>query len=159
MRRSLLGASLLLAGALCQAQAADAPLCKLFTQKEAAGYVGSSVGVGEESLLPGTQGCTWSDEATGNKMSIAVAPAGNALQLKSWGFESWEGFRSVPGIGARAYTVRTPTMEIMGKKLGGEWQAGAIVGSDYVVTSLKGPKGNADAALALLTDTIGRRSR
>lgn len=157
MRRLLLGVPLLLAGALCEARAADAPLCKLFTQKEAAAYVGSTVGEGESGLIPGAPGCTWSDEATGNKMSIAVAPAGNALQLKSWGFESWEGFHSVPGIGARAYAVRTPTMEIMGRKLGGEWQAGAIVGDDYVVTSLKGPKANADAAVVLLTDTIGRR--
>lgn len=147
----------MLAGALQGAQAADAPMCKLFTQKEASAYTGSLVGEGEGSFMPGTQGCTWSDEASGNKMSIAVTPAGNALQLKSWGFESWEGFRSVPGIGARAYAARTPTMEIMGKKLGGEWQAGAIVGSDYVVVNLKGPKANADAAVALLTDTVGRR--
>jgi hypothetical protein len=90
-------------------------------------------------------------------MSISVAPAGNAMRLKSWGFESWEGFRAVPGIGAKAYVARAPIMEIMGKKMGGEWQAGAIVGSDYVAIGLKGPKANADATVTLLKDAIKRR--
>jgi hypothetical protein len=157
VRTSLLAAPLLLGGALSPVQAADGTLCKLFTQKEASAYVGAQVGDGESGLLPGVPGCAWSDEATNNKMSISVAPAGNALQLKNWGFESWQGFRSVSGIGAKAYVVSTPTMEIMGKKMGGEWQAGAIVGNDYVAIGLKGPKANADAAISLLKDAIKRR--
>ena len=60
-------------------------------------------------------------------MNVVVAPAGNAMQIEIWGFESWEGFRPVPGIGAKAYVARTPVMDIMGKKMGGGWQAGAIV--------------------------------
>ncbi|TCR69618.1 hypothetical protein [Bosea sp. BK604] len=139
------------------AQGADNPTCKLFTQNEAAAYVGASVGNAESGLLPGSSACSWSGEGADNKMSISVFPAGNALQLKNWGFESWEGFRSLPNIGAKAYVARTPVMEIMGKKMGGEWQSGAIVGNDYVAVGLKGPKANADAAVALLKEAIKRR--
>lgn len=143
--------------ALGPAHAVDNPFCKLFTRNEAATYVGAALAEGEGSLIPGAAGCSWSDEGTGNKLSISVFPAGNALQLKAWGFEGWEGFKAVPGIGARAYVARSPIMDIMGKKMGGEWQAGAIVGNDYVTVGLKGPKANADSALALLKDTIARR--
>lgn len=136
---------------------ADSPLCKLFTPKEVAAYVGAPLGEGEGGLIPGASGCAWSDEGTGNKLSVSVFPAGNALQLKAWGFESWEGFRAVPGIGAKAYVARSPIMEIMGKKMGGEWQAGAIVGSDYVAVGLKGPKADADSALASLKEAVARR--
>lgn len=163
MRKQLLPvlATILLAASSGRlaAQAADNPACKLFTQKEASAYVGASVGNAESGLLPGSSGCSWSDEGADHKMSISVFPAGNALQLKNWGFESWEGFRSLPNIGAKAYVVRTPIMEIMGKKMGGEWQAGAIVGSEYVAVGLKGPKGNADAAVTLLREAIKRRQQ
>lgn len=141
------------------AQAAESPLCKLFNQKEAIAYVGAPLGEGESSLIPGALGCSWSEEGTGNKLSVSVFPAGNALQLKAWGFESWEGFRAVPGIGAKAYVARSPIMEIMGRKMGGEWQAGAIVGDDYVAVGLKGPKASADAALTLLSEAVRRRQR
>lgn len=141
------------------AQAAENPMCKLFTQKEAAAYVGASVGNAESGLLPGSSACSWSDEGADHKMSISVFPAGNALQLKAWGFESWEGFRALPNIGSKAYVARTPIMKIMDKTMGGEWQAGAIVGSDYVAVGLKGPKGNADAAVALLKEAIKRRQQ
>lgn len=159
MGKSLLLALLTAAGTLSPAWAAESPACKLFTQQEASAYVGSTVGAAETSQMPGDAGCSWSDEGAGNKMSISVLPAGNALQLKRWGFESWEGFRSVPGIGAKAYVARTPTMEVMGKKFGGDWQAGAIVGSDYVSVGLKGPKANADTAVSLLNDVIRRRQQ
>lgn len=157
MRISPIVVLLAAAGACGPARAADAPLCKLFTRKEASAYVGGPVGEGEGGLLPGSAGCSWADENAGYKLSVSAVPAGNALQLGRWGFESWEGFRSVAGIGARAYVARTPTMEIMGKKMGGEWQAGAIVGSDYVAVGLKGPKAGADAAVALLREVVRRR--
>jgi hypothetical protein len=48
-------------------------------------------------------------------------------------------------------------MEIMGRKMGGEWQAGAIVGNDYIAVGMKGPKANADAVQSVLKDAIGRR--
>jgi hypothetical protein len=157
MRWLSISAILTVSAAAASVQAADSPICKLFTQKEASAYVGAAVGEGESGLIPGVAGCVWSSGETDTKLSISVFPAGNALQLKAWGFESWEGFRSVPGIGARAYVARSPVMEIAGKKYGGEWQAGAIVGSDYVTAGIKGPKANADAALSLLKDAIGRR--
>lgn len=151
---------LLIAGsALCAAQAADSPMCKLFTQKEASAYVGAPLGDGQADFMPGAIGCVWSDEHEASKLTISVLPAGNALQLKSWGFESWDGFRAVPDIGARAYVARRPIMEIAGQKYGGEWQAGAIVGSEYVAVSLKGPKADADMAVAFLKDTLKRRQR
>jgi len=143
--------------AMPPALAAESPICRLFTQKEAAAHVGAAVADGEAGLVPGAQGCSWSDEATGNKLSITVFPAGNALQLKAWGFESWEGFRAVPGIGSRAYVARSPLMEIMGRTRGGEWQAGSVVGDDYLTVAVKGPKAGADAAIALLKEAIGRR--
>lgn len=161
MRKLLLPVStaLLLAASNggCAAQAANNPQCKLFTQNEASAYVGAPVGAPENDLMPGSSGCSWSDERAGYKMKVNMLPAGNALQLSKWGFEGWEGFRAVPDIGARAYVARTPTIDVMGKKIGGEWQAGAIVGKDYVVVGLRGPKGNADAAVALLKETIKRR--
>ncbi len=157
MRWLALFALLIASAAVAPAQAAENPLCKLFTQKEASAYVGATVGEGESSLVPGASGCSWSKEDADNKMSVSVFPAGNALQLKAWGFESWEGFRSVPGIGAKAYVARSPVMEIMGRKMGGEWQAGAIVGNDYIAVGMKGPKANADAVQSLLKDAIGRR--
>lgn len=158
--RLLLVPMMLAAGSsLCVAQVADSPICKLFTQKEASAYVGASLGDGQNDFMPGAIGCGWSDDAAGSKLSISVLPAGNALQLKNWGFESWDGFRAVPDIGARAYVARRPVMEIAGQKYGGEWQAGAIVGSEYVAVDLKGPKGNADTAVVLLKDVIKRRQR
>ena len=159
MRLWLVPVMLAAGSSLCAAQVADSPMCKLFTQKEASAYVGASVGDGQSDFMPGATGCGWSDEAAGSKLNISVLPAGNALQLKNRGFESWEGFRAVTDIGARAYVARRPVMEIMGTKYGGEWQAGAIVGSDYVAVDLKGPKGSADAAVALLKDVIKRRQR
>lgn len=156
--KATLTAMLLLAvfGGRSAAQAEDNAQCKLFTQNEASAYVGASVGAAKSGFQPGVSGCSWSDEGTGNKMSIDVLPAGNALQLPQWGFEGWDGFRAVPGIGAKAYVARTPTLNVMGKTIGGDWQAGAIVGSDYVVVGIRGPKGNADTAVALLKDTIKR---
>lgn len=154
-----LTAMLLLAaiGGRSAAQAEENAQCKLFTQNEASAYVGASVGTAKSGFQPGISGCSWSDEGTGNKMSVDVLPAGNALQLPQWGVEGWDGFRAVPGIGAKAYVARTPTLNVMGRTIGGDWQAGAIVGSDYVVVGIRGPKGNADAAVALLKDTIKRR--
>ena len=159
MRLWLVPMMLAAGSSLCAAQVADSPACKLFTQKEASAYVGASLGAGEGSLIPGNSGCGWSDDATGSKLDITVFPAGNALQLKRWGFESFEGFRAVPDIGARAYVARSPVMEIAGQKYGGGWQAGAIVGSDYVAVGLKGPKADADMAVAFLKDVIKRRQR
>jgi len=157
MRISLLPTLFAASIAASGAQAADGAPCKLFTPKEASVYVGAMLGEGENSLVPGAAGCSWSEASSGHKLSVSVFPAGNALQLKAWGFESWEGFRSVPDIGAKAYVARTPTIEIAGRKLGGEWQAGAIVGSDSVTVGLKGPKASAEAAVTLLKDTIKRR--
>ena len=159
MRLWLVPMMLAAGSSLCAAQVADSPACKLFTPKEASAYVGASLGAGESSFMPGAVGCAWSDDAAGAKLDINVLPAGNALQLKRWGFESFDGFRAVPDIGARAYVARSPVMEIAGQKYGGGWQAGAIVGSDYVAVGLKGPKANADTAVAFLKDVIKRRQR
>jgi len=137
------------------AQAADNLHCKLFTQIEASAYVGAPVGDGESEVL--SNGCSWLDKSGGYKMSVSTSPAGNALKLPRWGFESWEGFRAVPNIGAKAYVVRRPIIDVMGTKTGGDWQAGAIVGDDYVVVSLKGPKASAGAAESLLKDALKRR--
>ncbi len=157
MRLLLIPVLLAASGALSEARGAGNDLCLLFTKSEASAYLCAPVGAGQSSLIPGMPGCTWSDDGTGAKLSLSVSPAGNALQLKTWGFESWEGFRSVPDIGARAYVARSPMMEVMGKKIGGDWQAGAIVGSDYVAVGLKGPKGDAGAAIGLLKEVLRRR--
>lgn len=159
MRLWLVPVMLAAGNSLCAAQIADSPACKLFTQKEASAYVGASLGAGEGSFIPGNSGCAWSDDAAGFKLTISVFPAGNALQLKRWGFESFEGFRAVSDIGARAYVARSPVMEIAGQKYGGGWQAGAIVGSDYVAVGLKGPKADAETAVAFLKDVVTRRQR
>lgn len=155
MSKLFAAAAIAVSVALPSRAMADAP-CKLFARAEAAAYVGAPVSEGERALVPGVVGCSWADEASGNKMSVGVIPAGNALQLKFWGFEKWEGFRSVPGIGSKAYVARSPIMEVAGEKFGGEWQAGAIVGADYVSVALKGPNAAPEAALALLNEAIKR---
>ncbi len=131
-------------------------MCELFSQQEASAYVGAPVGKGHDVGALGVAGCIWSDESTGNKISIAVTPAGNALEQKNWGIEWWEGFRSVPGIGSKAYLAARPTVEVKGNRIKDGWQAKAIVSSDYVVVRLRGPNGDADAAVRLLREMAKR---
>lgn len=121
--------------------AADNPMCKLFTVDQAAAYIGEPVNAGQNAGM-GT-GCQWTArDGEGDVMVVAV-PANYAERPTLA-----TGFREAPEAGKDGFVV---------PELGG-WAAGAMAGDSFVKVSVAGSKASDANALALLKETIKRRS-
>ncbi len=121
--------------------AADNPQCKLFNPAELQAYVGESLEGGTNAAM-GT-GCQWpASDDSGDVMVVVIPPDYHTPPTLA------EGYKELPDVGTKGYVV--PEM--------GGWAAGAVVGADAVKVSVAGEKASADMAVALLKETIKRRS-
>jgi hypothetical protein len=122
--------------------AADhSPQCRLFTPAELARYAGEPLGPGRVAAM-GT-GCQWLARGDASVL-IQVAPARYHEPHKGA-----PGFRQLPEIGSRGFVEQSL----------GAWNAGAISGEKTVVVSVRGKDVTDATAIALLKETIARRSR
>lgn len=120
--------------------AANNPVCKLFSAKEASVYAGKKLQAGDNAA--GGTGCQWAtgpDDAGMVQIQVvrlreATPPSGAP------------GFRELPDLGKDAYVV---------EQYG--WDVGAPQGKDYVLVTVKGPNANATTAIALMKETLKRR--
>jgi len=123
-------------------EASDNPVCKLFTPDELEEYAGEPLE--GPSNAAGGSGCQWISKDDDGDVLIQVVP-------KSYHRKPTlaDGYREVPDVGTEGNV--TPDM--------GGWFAAAIVGEDSIITSVAGEGANADQAIALLRETIARRTR
>jgi hypothetical protein len=120
--------------------AADNPMCKLFTQEEAAAYLGKPVNPGRNAGM-GT-GCQWAARSGEGDVMVVTVPADYAERPTMA-----EGFRDAPEAGKDGFVV--PEM--------GGWAAGAVVGDEFVKVSIAGGEASDAAALTLLKEAIARK--
>jgi hypothetical protein len=120
--------------------ASDNPYCRLFTESEAAAYIGEPVKAGENGAMG--QGCSWAAQDGDGQVTIAVVPADYEERATAA-----EGFRNVPDAGKDGFVV--PDM--------GGWVAGAVAGKSFYRVTLAGSKASDSSALALLKETIKRK--
>lgn len=123
--------------------AADkSPQCKLFTPAELAKFVGTP-------LLPGRvaamgSGCQWLALSGTGSVLIQVVPARyHEMHSKA------PGFRKLPGVGSEGFVEQES----------GGWNAGAIAGTESVVVSVSSPSATDATAIALLKETLTRKSK
>ena len=117
------------------------PQCKLFTRAEAAVYIGETVAAGDNAAV--TTGCQWAASDGSGHVLVQVVPA-RYHEPPSHA----EGFKKIAGVGREAFVV--PQM--------GGWNAGAIDGDVAVAVSVEGPAASADSAIALLKESMRRRT-
>ncbi|MEO7691318.1 MAG: hypothetical protein ABIS51_18685 [Sphingomonas sp.] len=121
--------------------AAVNPMCKLFTVDQAAAYIGEPVNAGKNAGMG--SGCQWTARDGEGDVMVVTVPANYAERPTVAA-----GFREVPDAGKDGFVV---------PELGG-WAAGAVVGDAFVKVSVAGSKASDANALALLKETIKRRS-
>ena len=120
--------------------AANNPLCKLFSPAEAGAYIGEPVNAGENAGMG--QGCQWSaSDGDGSVMIVAVPTEYTEIPSLA------KDFREVPELGEKGYVV---------PELGG-WDAGAVVGNEFLKASTAGNKASADTVIALFKDYVKRK--
>jgi hypothetical protein len=117
------------------------PQCKLFTPAELTKFVGLPLGRGENAAMG--SGCSWEASSGSGSVLIQVVPA-RYHEPHSLA----PGFKKLPDIGSQGFVEND-----MG------WNAGAIIGAESVVVSVEGPAANATTAIALLKETISRKSK
>jgi hypothetical protein len=122
--------------------AADNPLCKLFTPKELAAYVGESLAEGENAAMG--SGCIWYATDGEGDVLIQVAPKDYHSNPSLA-----EGYKELPGLGTEGNV--SPAL--------GGWIAATIVGDETIVASVTGKAADAGKAEALLRDVIERREK
>jgi predicted small lipoprotein YifL len=120
--------------------ASDNPACKLFTESEAAAYIGEPVKAGANAAMG--QGCQWAAQDGDGDVTVAIVPAEYEERASAA-----EGFRSVPEAGKDGFVV--PDM--------GGWVAGAVAGKSFYRVTVAGNKASDSSALALLKETIKRK--
>jgi hypothetical protein len=118
------------------------PQCQIFTPAELAKYVGEPLSPGHDAAM-GT-GCQWLGRSQNASAMIQVVPARYHEPHKGA-----EGFKKLPEVGTQGFVEMS---------MGG-WNAGAITGPQAVVVSVQGAAASEATAVALLTETIKRRSR
>jgi hypothetical protein len=118
------------------------PQCQLFTPAELAKFAGAPLGPGRSAAM-GT-GCQWIARSGDGSVLIQVAPARYHEPHRGA-----EGFRNLPDVGTKGFVEQS---------MGG-WDAGAISGPQTVVVSVRGNGVNDATAIALLKETIARRSK
>ena len=121
--------------------AENSPECKLFTVAELTKYVGVPLVSGQVAAM-GTA-CQWTNKAGSGSVMIQVAPA--RYHEPHTGAKS---FRKLPDVGTRGFVEES---------MGG-WNAGAISGDKTIVVSVQGAAATDATAIALLKETIKRRS-
>lgn len=117
------------------------PQCKLFTPAEIAKFVGEAVSPGRDAAMG--SGCQWLALNGSGNVLVQVVPARYHEPPSAA-----DGFKRVPDVGGKGFVV--PEM--------GGWGAGAIAGEQAVRVSLAGAAASEANAIALLTETIKRRS-
>lgn len=121
--------------------ASDNPLCKLFTTKEAADWIGAAVAPPDNATMGA--GCQWAAKDDSGDMMVIKIPA-NYHEVPSLA----PGFKELTTYGAEARAFVVPEM--------GGFAAGAIQGESAFKVSLAGKKASAEAAEALLAEFIRR---
>ena len=121
--------------------AADNPICKLFTVTEAAAYIGEPVKAGQNAGMG--MGCQWTATDGEGDVMVTAVPA-RYTERPTLG----AGFRNAPEAGKDGFVV---------PELGG-WAAGAVSGDSFIKVSVAGSKASDANALALLKEAIKRRS-
>ena len=124
-----------------QIAADKSPQCKLFKPGELSKYVGLPLSLGRVAAM-GT-GCQWAATSGDGSALIQVVEARYHEP-----HSRAPGFKKLPDIGARGFVEHD-----MG------WNAGTIVGAESVVVSVSGPEANEASAIALLKETLTRRSK
>lgn len=118
------------------------PQCELFAPAELAKFVGVPLSPGANAAM-GT-GCQWVASSGDGSVMIQVVPARYHEPHRGA-----EGFKKLPDVGSQGFVEEA---------LDG-WNAGAITGAQAVVVSVGGPAANEATAIALLKETIARRSK
>ena len=122
--------------------AADkSPQCKLFTLGELSKFVGMPLAPGRVAAMG--SGCQWVASSGDGSALIQVVPARYHEP-----HSRAPGFKKLSDIGTRGFVEND-----MG------WNAGAIIGSESIVVSVTGPAANAATAIALLKETITRKTK
>ncbi len=116
------------------------PQCQLFTPAELTKIVGMPLGPGRDAAM-GT-GCQWMARSGSGFAMIQVVPARYHEP-----HSGAPGFKKLPDIGTRGFVEND---------LG--WNAGAIIGAESIVASVKGEGANEATAIALLKETIKRKA-
>jgi len=120
---------------------ADNPQCKLFTAAEIAKYIGEPVSPGQNAAL-GT-GCQWlAADGTGDVI-VAVVPSSYHEPPTAAA-----GYRALADVGVKGFVA--PQLD--------GWVAGAIIGEDAIRVSAAGATASEATTIALLQDTIKRRT-
>jgi hypothetical protein len=121
--------------------AANNPQCKLFSAAEAGRYIGGTVTSTENAAMG--SGCQWLVGGGNGDMIVAVVPATYHEQPKGA-----KGYKSLPDVGMKGFVA--PELD--------GWVAGSIIGKDAIRVSLAGKAASEATTVALLKDTIKRRS-
>ena len=123
-----------------KAVAGDNPQCKLFTPAEVAKFIGRPVKAGENAAL-GT-GCQWEARSGVGNVMIQVVPARYHEPPTAA-----PTYKKLPDVGRAGFVVQD-----MG------WKAGAITGPEAVVVVISDGASSEANAVALLKETIKRRT-
>jgi len=124
-----------------KAAASSNPQCKLFTQAEIAGYVGVTVGRGENA--GGGTGCSWNDKDYEVSAMVSVVPPRYFPQPTLM-----KGFKRLPGVGNKGWVAPDSG-----------WSAGALVQDVAIVVNLSGKKASEASVVAFLQEAIKRRGK
>ena len=120
--------------------AADNPQCKLFTQDDAAKYLGKHVGPGKNAAMG--SGCQWSADDGESSVMVQVVPARYHSPPSLA-----DGFKDRPDLGEKGFVAPDAP----------GFQAGAIIGKDALIVS-SGSK-NPDDTVALFKAAAARLKR
>jgi hypothetical protein len=113
------------------------PQCKLFTESEAAKYIGESVAKPRNA----TGGCQWPAKDDTGDMMVTVLSADYHLVPSGA-----KAFRNLANVGEKGYICR----EFDG------WAAGAIHGKNTIKVTVAGDGASEQQAIALLKETVKR---
>jgi hypothetical protein len=121
--------------------AANNPQCKLFTPAEIAGYLGTTVGAGENAA--GGSGCSWHDKDYEVLAYVNVIGPDYYVEMSGA-----KGFERLQGIGKKAWVAADSG-----------WTAGALFDDSAFVVNLDSPKASKAAVVALLQEAVKRRRK
>jgi hypothetical protein len=121
--------------------AANNPQCKLFSQAEIAAYLGAAVGSGQNAA--GGLGCNWSDKDHASFATVSVVPP-NYFPEPSM----VKGFKRLPHVGPKAWVAPDSG-----------WSAATLAGDAAIVVVLYGKSATEAAAVALLQESVKRRTK
>lgn len=121
--------------------AATNPLCKLFSTAEASAYSGKKLKAGTNAAMGA--GCQWTT-GDGDGMTMIQAVPMEYADNPSGA----PGYRKLPDLGKGAYVAAD---------MGG-WIAGAPQGKEFVGIVVTGPNSSEKTAIALMNETLKRRS-